>query len=1004
MKNNVLVLIVLLGLILSSCNNKREGATKVLVFSKTSGYKHKSIPDGMAAIQKLGLENGFEVDTTKNADLFTEENLKKYSAVVFLSTTGNVLNNKQEAAFERYIQAGGGYVGIHAATDTEYDWGWYTKLSGAQFLSHPKGTPEADFIVKDKDFIANKHLADTVWHRTDELYNYKNLNADVNVILTLDESTYEGGQNGDYHPIAWYHEYDGGRAFYTGGGHTKESYAETDFIKHILGGIQYAIGKNENLDYSKSTTQIPPDADRFSKVTLIEGDFFEPTEMAVLPNNDILVAERRGGIKLYKAATKELIEVATLDVYHKTLNTPKVNAEDGLMGLQKDPNYANNNWIYVYYSPTGDAWINRLSRFKFKDDVFDLASEQVILDVKTTREICCHTGGSIAFDANGLLYLSTGDNSTPFNEKNVKYVNNGYAPLNDIPGREQYDARRSSGNTNDLRGKILRIRVNEDGSYDIPEGNLFAEGTEKTRPEIYTMGHRNPYRISVDPKKGYLYWGEVGPDARKDNFKTRGPKGYDELGQAQKAGNFGWPLFVADNKPYVDYDYETGESGMTFDPKKPINDSKNNTGLTTLPEAMPAFIYYPYAESSEFPQVGTGGRNAMAGPTYYSDMFTNGGGLPAYYDGKVIVYDWMRGWMMAVTNFDDGSFNKMEPFAPEVEINSAIDMELGPNGKLYILEYGSGWYSQNLNSSLGYISYNSGNRLPVIENVIVDKNSGAVPLAIKAKAEAHDRDGDAIVYVWDLGNGETKETVESEILYTYTDVGEYNISVDVKDDKGGVTHTNLSSIVAGNSKPLVTIDLLGGSTSTFTTGTPVNYKVTVTDPDGNTDINPSNIFVSVDYLEGMDEANVKLGHQQVSAEITGKALTQAMDCKACHKEKEASIGPNYLAVAKKYKRKKKIIPYLQNKIIKGGGGVWGEVMMPAHPSISKDETRQIATYIMSLAKNDGDKKTLPQEGSIMPSDSQDENVLILKASYTDNGLNGVRPLIGVTSVRLQREK
>ncbi|WP_405292259.1 ThuA domain-containing protein [Algibacter sp. Ld11] len=1004
MKNNVLVLIVLLGLILSSCNNKREGETKVLVFSKTSGYKHKSIPDGMAAIQKLGLENGFEVDTTKNADLFTEENLKKYSAVVFLSTTGNVLNNKQEAAFERYIQAGGGYVGIHAATDTEYDWGWYTKLSGAQFLSHPKGTPEADFIVKDKDFIANKHLADTVWHRTDELYNYKNLNADVNVILTLDESTYEGGQNGDYHPIAWYHEYDGGRAFYTGGGHTKESYAETDFIKHILGGIQYAIGKNENLDYSKSTTQIPPDADRFSKVTLIEGDFFEPTEMAVLPNNDILVAERRGGIKLYKAATKELIEVATLDVYHKTLNTPKVNAEDGLMGLQKDPNYANNNWIYVYYSPTGDAWINRLSRFKFKDDVFDLASEQVILDVKTTREICCHTGGSIAFDANGLLYLSTGDNSTPFNEKNVKYVNNGYAPLNDIPGREQYDARRSSGNTNDLRGKILRIRVNEDGSYDIPEGNLFAEGTEKTRPEIYTMGHRNPYRISVDPKKGYLYWGEVGPDARKDNFKTRGPKGYDELGQAQKAGNFGWPLFVADNKPYVDYDYETGESGMTFDPKKPINDSKNNTGLTTLPEAMPAFIYYPYAESSEFPQVGTGGRNAMAGPTYYSDMFPNDGGLPAYYDGKVIVYDWMRGWMMAVTNFDDGSFNKMEPFAPEVEINSAIDMELGPNGKLYILEYGSGWYSQNLNSSLGYISYNSGNRPPVIENVILDKNSGAVPLAIKAKAEAHDRDGDAIVYVWDLGNGETKETVESEILYTYTDVGEYNISVDVKDDKGGVTHTNLSSIVAGNSKPLVTIDLLGGSASTFTTGTPVNYKVTVTDPDGNTDINPSNIFVSVDYLEGMDEANVKLGHQQVSAEITGKALTQAMDCKACHKEKEASIGPNYLAVAKKYKRKKKIIPYLQNKIIKGGGGVWGEVMMPAHPSISKDETRQIATYIMSLAKNDGDKKTLPQEGSIMPSDSQDENVLILKASYTDNGLNGVRPLIGVTSVRLQREK
>ncbi|XMO85502.1 ThuA domain-containing protein [Algibacter sp. AS12] len=1004
MKKIVVVLIIVFGFIISSCSNKRDGVAKVLVFSKTSGYKHKSIPAGIAAINKLGLESGFDVDTTKNADLFTDDNLKNYSAIIFLSTTGNVLNNKQEAAFERYIQAGGGYVGIHAATDTEYDWGWYTKLAGAQFLSHPRGTPEADFIVKDKNFIANKHLKDTIWHRTDELYNYKNMNPDVNVLLTLDESSYKGGENGDFHPIAWYHDYDGGRAFYTGGGHTAESFEEPDFLKHILGGIQYAIGKNENLDYSKSTTQIPPDADRFSKVTLKEGDFFEPTEMTVLPNNDVLVAERRGGIKLYKDATKELIDVATLDVYHKTLNTPKVNAEEGVLGLQKDPNYATNNWIYVYYSPTGDAWVNRLSRFKFKDDVFDMASEQVILDVNSDREICCHTGGSIAFDANGLLYLSTGDNTTPFNEKNVEYVSSGYAPLNDIPGHEQYDARRSSGNTNDLRGKILRIKVNEDGSYSIPEGNLFAEGTEKTKPEIYTMGHRNPYRISIDPKKGYLYWGEVGPDSRKDDFKNRGPKGYDEFGQAQKAGNFGWPLFIANNIPYVDYDYETGESGITFNPSKPVNDSRNNTGLKILPEAMPAFVYYPYAKSGDFPQLGTGGRNAMAGPTYYSDLYPNGGGLPKYYDGKVIVFDWVRGWMMAITNFEDGSFNKMEPFAPHVEINSAMDMELGPNGRLYILEYGSGWYSHNLNSSLGYIAYNAGNRPPVIENVTVNKNSGTIPLTVTAKAKAIDRDGDSITFLWDLGNGETKETTEPEITYTYNNIGEYNVALDVKDDKGGITHTNLSSIVAGNSTPVVNIDLLDGNTSTFTSGKPIKYKVTVTDPDGNTDINPDNIFVSVDYLEGLDEANVALGHQEVSAEITGKALTQAMDCKACHKEKEASIGPSYLAVAQKYKRQKKIIPYLQNKIVNGGGGVWGEVMMPIHPSISSDETRQIATYIMSLVKNSGDKKSLPQEGSITPSTSKDDNVLVLKASYTDNGLNGVRPLVGATSVRLKREK
>jgi len=131
-------------------------------------------------------------------------------------------------------------------------------LVGAQFLSHPNGTPEADFIIKDNSFIATKHFADSVWHRSDELYNYKKINPDVNVLMTLDESTYEGGKNGDFHPISWYHEYDGGRAFYTGAGHTDESFSEEPFLKHLLGGIQYAIGENLKLDYSKATSQIPP--------------------------------------------------------------------------------------------------------------------------------------------------------------------------------------------------------------------------------------------------------------------------------------------------------------------------------------------------------------------------------------------------------------------------------------------------------------------------------------------------------------------------------------------------------------------------------------------------------------------------------------------------------------------------------------------------------------------------------------------------------------------------
>ncbi|SDS23229.1 Cytochrome c [Maribacter dokdonensis] len=993
---------LLLGfaLIIVSCGgNKREGEPKVLVFSKTMAFKHASIPAGVAAIQKLGSENGFAVDTTKNAELFTDENLKQYSAVIFLSTTGNVLDQYQEAAFERYIQAGGGYVGVHAAADTEYDWGWYNDLAGAQFLSHPRGMPNADFIIKDKNFVATQFFTDSVWNRTDELYNYKNINPDVNVLMTLDESSYVGGQNGDFHPIAWYHDYDGGRAFYTGGGHADASYSEDLFLKHLLGGIQYAIGENLVLDYGKATSQIPPDADRFTKVTLSEGMFFEPTEMAVLPSGDVLVAQRRGEVMLYNDQTQELTEVLKLDVYSKTLNTPGVNAEEGLMGLQKDPDYANNHWIYLYYAPTGDQWVNRLSRFKFVDGKFDTDSEQVILDVDSQREICCHTGGSIAFGPDGLLYLSTGDNTTPFNEKGAKYVHSGFGPMNDIPGHEQYDARRSSGNTNDLRGKILRIKVKEDGSYDIPEGNLFPVGTEKTRPEIYTMGHRNPYRISVDMKRGYVYWGDVGPDARADSLGTRGPRGYDEMNQAKKAGNFGWPMFIGDNYAYNEYNYETGESGPEYDPAKPMNTSRNNTGLTELPPAMPAYVYYPYDDSQAFPQTATGGRNAMAGPTYYSDMFQGDEKLPSYYDGKVIIYDWMRGWMFAVHLDENGDFSKMEPFAPNIKVNNLIDMEVGPNGKIYLLEYGSGWFSQNANSALGYIQFNGGNRPPLIDNITVSETAGKTPLTVNATVEASDRENDAIKYIWDFGNGDTKETTEPKVSYSYADAGAYKLKVTVADDKGAEVISESTGIIAGNSRPEVAIAIDGGAPAFYLPGQKISYDVSVTDPDG-TAIDPNNIFVSVDYLEGMDKVAMSMGHQQVSAAVTGKALTQAMDCKTCHKVAEASIGPNYKDVAAKYKERRDALKYIQGKIKTGGNGVWGEVTMPAHPNITTDESRQIALYILSLNGDEKKEKSLPAKGIITAESSAPGNMLVITASYTDAGAEGTIPLTGSKTIAI----
>jgi type 1 glutamine amidotransferase len=235
---NTFIAALLLCLI-SACSFAKP---KVLVFCKTAGFHHESIAVGIPAIIKMGQENNFDVDTTTNAAKFTADNLKQYAAVIFLSTTGDVLNNEQQTAFEQYIKAGHGFVGVHAATDTEYDWPWYGKLVGAYFKSHPSKQQEANLEIVDRSFIATKHLPAT-WRRLDEWYNYKWIADDLHVLIKIDEKSYTGGENGDNHPMAWYHSFDGGRAFYTALGHTDASYADPLYLKHLLGGIKYAIGK-----------------------------------------------------------------------------------------------------------------------------------------------------------------------------------------------------------------------------------------------------------------------------------------------------------------------------------------------------------------------------------------------------------------------------------------------------------------------------------------------------------------------------------------------------------------------------------------------------------------------------------------------------------------------------------------------------------------------------------------------------------------------------------------
>jgi type 1 glutamine amidotransferase len=226
---------------LSSMPTQVDPAYNVLVFSKTAGFRHDSIPAGIQAIRELGTANGFGVTATEDASVFTASSLAGYKAVVFLSTTGDVLDATQQAAFESYVNGGGGYLGIHAAADTEYDWPWYGQLVGAWFKSHP-AIQAANFVTEDRTNPATAHLP-AVWNRTDELYNYRtNPRGQVHVLQTLDESSYTGGEMGADHPITWCHPQGSGRAFYTGLGHTIESYSDNAFRTELVGGIRYAAG------------------------------------------------------------------------------------------------------------------------------------------------------------------------------------------------------------------------------------------------------------------------------------------------------------------------------------------------------------------------------------------------------------------------------------------------------------------------------------------------------------------------------------------------------------------------------------------------------------------------------------------------------------------------------------------------------------------------------------------------------------------------------------------
>ena len=713
--------------------------------------------------------------------------------------------------------------------------------------------------------------------------------------------------------------------------------------------------------------------------------------MAILPDERVLLIERHGALRLYSPLTKQLKTIATIPVSttYKDKEGVETEAEDGLLGVNIDPNFAANHWVYLYYSPAGPESKNILTRYELRGDELVLSSKKVLLEVPVQREQCCHTGGSIDWDRQGNLYLSTGDNTSPRATL--------YAPIDERPGRGPWDAQKSSGNTNDLRGKIIRIHPEPDGTYTIPDGNLFPKGTPQTRPEIYTMGHRNPYRISVDRQTGYVYWGDVGPDAGLDSANV-GPMAEDEYNQAKKPGNFGWPYFVGNNKAYNYVDFATGKPGAKYDPAHPVNNSPNNTGLRDLPPAQPAMVYYPASETRKFPIMGTGGRSAMAGPAFYTDDFkTAKRPFPAYYNGKLFLFEWMRDMILTVTFDEKGDMSKLERFLPTMSFSHPIDMAFGPNGDLYVLEYGTGWFVQNDDSRLVRIEFNAGNRKPSIQ-ASVDQKAGAVPMTVKlSSAGTKDFDGDALTYQWKIvakAGGAPVVLNEPNPTFTLKKPGQYKAILTVTDAQG-LKDTREVDLVAGNQPPQVALHITKGNKSFYFPGQPIAYQVNVTDKEDGSlasgQIKPAQVMVRANFQdEGAAKTNTDAGHQFAEAGYLsqGRVMLEKSDCKACHFTDKKSVGPAFAEVAKRYKGDANAVASLSNKIIKGGGGVWGDAIMTAHPQLAQTEASEMVKYILSLSAKPAVVPTLPAQGTYLPGESEKGN-LILQASYKDKGANGL---------------
>ena len=720
----------------------------------------------------------------------------------------------------------------------------------------------------------------------------------------------------------------------------------------------------------------------------------QPMELDLGPDGEIYMIELGGVLKVIDPTTGASQEIGRLEV--------TTAQENGLIGLALDPQFATNHWIYLQYSPPAFSG-QHISRFTLVDGKLDLGSEKVLFTYEEQRRECCHHAGSLEFGPDGTLYIGTGDNTNPFDDSQ------GYAPIDQRDNREPWDAQRTAGNTKNYNGKILRIKPEPDGTYSIPDGNLFPKDGSLGHPEIYVMGCRNPWRINVDAETGILYWGDVGPDAGGDS--ARGSRGYDEINQARAAGNFGWPYFIGNNFAYPIINFDTGEIGAPLDPAAPENHSVNNTGSTTLPPAQPAMVFYPGGPSDQFPAVGSGGRTACAGPVYhYRDDLTASTKFPRAFDDVLFAYDWSRNGFWTVHFDASGGFQEIQRFLPNHTFVRPIDMVFDHSGSLLVIEYGETW-GVNPDARLVRIDYIRGNRTPTAV-ATSDGGVGREPLTVAfSAADSNDRDGDTLTYRWTaVGSGENPirrslgETCD--LTASFEQPGVYTVELEVRDPAGARATTSLP-VVVGNAMPEVRF-LQPRDGDFFDPGQSLRYQLAVRDTeDGASDFEeleeagndswepiesaaPTRLFV---------EAIAQHGQEDQAEVPPGLAMIKKSDCLNCHAPHRRLVGPSFLEVADKYRDQPHALADSVSRVLKGSTGVWGKVGMLPHSQHTPAEVQQMVSYVYSVTAD----SIHPQfQGFVneVPIDA-DASAITLVASYTDLGRDSIPALTGQASVTLR---